>query len=98
MVTMTMLPFFLGTFFTIDVYFFFCIDSGFHHPLLKNVPGCLWKSGSEKRENNYFFKTQHKRRQCFWHRYIYNNNKSIYIQVIKKSLKKGLRPFNEEKF
>ena len=63
---------------------FFCIDSGFYHPLLKKVPGCLWKSGSEKRENNYFFKTQHKRRQCFWHRYIYNNNKSIYIKVIKK--------------
>ena len=45
------------------------------HPLSKNVPRCLWKLGSEQRENNYFFQSQHKRWQCVLHRYIYYNKK-----------------------
>ena len=39
------------------------------------------KLGSKKRENN-IFKTQHKRSQCFLHRYIYGN-KNIYIFIKK---------------
>ena len=56
------------------------------------------KLRSEKRENNCFLQTHHKRWQCFLHRYIYiynYNNKIIYMFIYNKSLKKCLRLFNK---
>ena len=43
------------------------------------------KFGSEKTEKSFFFlQNQHKRSQCFSHRYIYDDNKNNYM-FIKKS-------------
>ena len=61
------------------------------------------KSRSEKRENNFFEKTQHKRWQCFLHRYIHDNNKNIYMFIknvyaflIKKTFSKCQASYQKE--
>ena len=41
------------------------------------------KLGGEKREKNYLFCKLSIKEQCFWHRYIYNNNTNIYIFIKK---------------
>ena len=83
--------------------------SELHHSFWKIVPGCLWKSGSEKRENNYFLKKLSIKDSNVFYTdihdiyisYIYLHLQKILQKIHllkshKKSLNQCIRPFNKE--